>query len=510
MGDLRARVAAFLIVAVWAGGGLAAEVTHIAVKGGFAAITRATAPIWEVDLRFADKRTVTSARLQFGDKTYPSAGFDAYPGVGDRTSVLFLVDTSDPARQAIVEQNARDIMVLTTGAPAYRRFGLARFDNEMTVIVPLGSQPLDVATAAAKLKANGQITQLYQSTVKALDVLAADAAQRRALVLFTDGLSEDDGYTENHAIKRAQDAGIAIYGYGYTHIFKKKTKFGKLSLMARSTGGGYGEAAGTGALPADALKDPFAKIETGGRINFDLHHARSPFTARRGAGRVLVSTDKGDITIPIDVDIPLLPWQAALRQPEYGGAGAGLVVVALGLVIWGLRRRRHARQAAAPVDEPQPAVHAALHFLDSDGRVFELRTGSIVLGRGASPNYDNDVVLENDTVSDVHAAIRRQRDGSYLIADLDSLNGVFVNDEKVTSGPLADSDICELGEVRFRFAVLSAAGSAAPPETAAVDPAPAADATVNSGGPMRTIISEPGAPEAPEAPEADDKKDAAP
>ncbi len=476
---------------------MAYEANHVALKGAFATISRATATTWEIDVRFADKRTVTSARLQFGGDTYPSAGFDAYPGVGDRTSVLFLVDTSDPARQAVVEQNARDILAVTTGAPRHRRFGLARFDNEMTVVVPLGSPALDVATAAAKLKANGQITQLYLSAVKALDVLAADTAQRRALVLFTDGLSEDDGYTENHAIKRAQEAGIAIYGYGYTHIFKKKTKFGKLSLMARSTGGGYGEAAGTGTLPANVLNDPFAKIETGGRINFDLHLARSPFAAQRGAGRVIVSTGKGEITIPIDVDIPQLPWQAALGQPKYGGTAAGLVVVALGLVIWGVRRRRQAREAAAPPpDEPQPDVHAALHFLDSDGRVFELRKGSVVLGRGASPNYDNDVILENDTVSDVHAAIRRQRDGSYLIADLESLNGVFVNDEKITSGPLNDGDVCELGEVRFRFAVVAAATSVAEPLGADEDDdAPVENTAVSSPGPaVTTIITDPDEP----------------
>ncbi len=59
--------------------------------------------------------------------------------------------------------------------------------------------------------------------------------------------------------------------------------------------------------------------------------------------------------------------------------------------------------------------------------------------------------LNNTSVSAYHAEIQRRRDGTFIVTDLDSLNGVAINDEPVDVGRLDDGDIVDLGEVRFRF-----------------------------------------------------------
>jgi pSer/pThr/pTyr-binding forkhead associated (FHA) protein len=64
---------------------------------------------------------------------------------------------------------------------------------------------------------------------------------------------------------------------------------------------------------------------------------------------------------------------------------------------------------------------------------------------------DNDLVLEDPSVSRHHAEIHRGGDGSLTLVDLDSLNGVFVNERQIKSAALSDGDSVEVGDVRLLF-----------------------------------------------------------
>lgn len=59
---------------------------------------------------------------------------------------------------------------------------------------------------------------------------------------------------------------------------------------------------------------------------------------------------------------------------------------------------------------------------------------------------DNDVVIDNQAISGHHAVLRLEGEGdSLLIEDLGSLNGTYVNSQKVTKTELFDSDVIVLG-----------------------------------------------------------------
>jgi ABC-type multidrug transport system ATPase subunit len=80
---------------------------------------------------------------------------------------------------------------------------------------------------------------------------------------------------------------------------------------------------------------------------------------------------------------------------------------------------------------------------------------SLTLGRG-SPN---DIPLDHPAVSRRHARIARlslsgaERDGDYVIEDLGSTNGTFVNGERVVeSRPLRPGDTIRVGPIKFVFA----------------------------------------------------------
>ena len=80
------------------------------------------------------------------------------------------------------------------------------------------------------------------------------------------------------------------------------------------------------------------------------------------------------------------------------------------------------------------------------GEDFRLRVGKNVVGTAA----DCDVVLTDKKVSRKHATVRYEG-GEFQIADLDSSNGTFVNEEKVQKHDLIDNDIIKLGDVEFDF-----------------------------------------------------------
>src|SRR5690349_14685422 len=80
------------------------------------------------------------------------------------------------------------------------------------------------------------------------------------------------------------------------------------------------------------------------------------------------------------------------------------------------------------------------------GLRFELSRGETILGRGT----DADIQIERDAVSRRHARIAR-KDGTFRVCDLQSTNGVYVNDALTQEQELKDGDLVQFGDVIFRF-----------------------------------------------------------
>jgi soluble lytic murein transglycosylase-like protein len=110
---------------------------------------------------------------------------------------------------------------------------------------------------------------------------------------------------------------------------------------------------------------------------------------------------------------------------------------------------------------------------------YGLRTEAVQLGRAS----DNDVVLAgaNATVVSAHHAEIRRKDGRWLIRDLGSTNGTFVDGERITEAALAVHSVIRLGPGGPELTLVTA------DEAEAEDPgrtliAPASAAGVPSGG----------------------------
>lgn len=62
---------------------------------------------------------------------------------------------------------------------------------------------------------------------------------------------------------------------------------------------------------------------------------------------------------------------------------------------------------------------------------------------------DSDVLLDDVTVSRRHAEIRRTATGGLELVDVGSLNGSYVNGERVESAELAEGDLLQVGKYRL-------------------------------------------------------------
>ena len=113
------------------------------------------------------------------------------------------------------------------------------------------------------------------------------------------------------------------------------------------------------------------------------------------------------------------------------------------------------------VDVPEPTK---LHYLDGKPAEITLRRCQIELFRGDSVEThtfdrdivnigaaeDNDIVIDDDTVSRYHCRIF-QESNHYLVRDLGSTNGTFVNRVRVREGYLEPGSIVSLGAAEMRF-----------------------------------------------------------
>ncbi|MCZ6804690.1 MAG: FHA domain-containing protein [Proteobacteria bacterium] len=64
---------------------------------------------------------------------------------------------------------------------------------------------------------------------------------------------------------------------------------------------------------------------------------------------------------------------------------------------------------------------------------------------------DNELSLNDTSLSRCHAEIHRNNDGTFDIVDMNSMNGVYINDKKIGKAILHEGDVVEIGDIFLRF-----------------------------------------------------------
>lgn len=103
------------------------------------------------------------------------------------------------------------------------------------------------------------------------------------------------------------------------------------------------------------------------------------------------------------------------------------------------------RESTAHVSTgPDPRGQAQLRMVGSD-RVVSLDRFRLVIGRAGA-----DLAIDDPAISREHAVIENHSD-RFLLKDLGSTNGTYLNGRKVTVEFLQEGDTVQIGKMRLRF-----------------------------------------------------------
>lgn len=420
----------------------------------------------DCDYRLLIPEPPLSIVAQYNKKALPLTNKQIYPWPGAVTAVLLLVDTSDPAREEVIKHNQDQINAIVNNANPYDRIGLASFDKDLRIEAPVGSDKKRILKAAAGLRATGMTTELYRNTIQAIDVLAGIKADRKVIFLLSDGQAEDKAYFHQDVIRAARKNNVIINSLGYPRSVALSVALQTLRRLSEESGGAYVEANNDYRLPDTFLRMPLDNIDRGGRFRISLASLTAPASAKP-AVRLRFGTDVGDIQVAVPVDLPAPPpaasGQAALRPAAappggeedvldtwlwYGVPAALLLLIVLVAVSLMLLTRRQA--PVKSVATPPPAeLKPYAYLIEQDEKATRTPITRTIWRIGRS--RDNEMTLDDNSVSRRHAEIQRLANGRFMLSDRGSLNGVFVNDRKISRHILLEGDIIEIGDFFLRF-----------------------------------------------------------
>ncbi len=96
--------------------------------------------------------------------------------------------------------------------------------------------------------------------------------------------------------------------------------------------------------------------------------------------------------------------------------------------------------------EPEDEKIVEEAFLVLSGMIFPIETRVFSIGR----NLDNDLVLNDPTVSRFHAEIR-YIDSQFLLVDKNSSSGTYLNNQRITVSQLFAGDILQVSHTPILF-----------------------------------------------------------
>ncbi len=432
----------------------------------------------------------------------------------NRSALLILVDTSigsaNYPRVQTIKNNQQIITAILDKRPN-ADIGLYSFANDLKELAPLGGVS-GVQAGLGKLKTEGMGTRIFYCVKEAIGKLAASKAERKAILIFSDGKDEDKSYTRGDVQKAAEAAGVLILAVGCPESEQDKPVLGELQRLAVDSlgyyaqiepkdkkltpqltpqltpdkaneiaGGIVGSLVGGGDVTA-SLKDvdPASKVvvtltlKGGKKLEQDFVTAAAPVPAATPTPTPTPSAtptptpsatpDATATPVVTPTPVPLSAWEE--NKVWYlvgGGALLGLIIVVA--VMMGRKKRAEAETFVShsipvfPTGEGEDLGKTVLvsgrelaQLVMQDAAASQLAISKTATRIGRRP--DNDIVFSNNSVSGHHAEIHLRGDGAFYITDLGSGNGVCVNGNHIQQSVLRNGDIVELGEVRFAFRIV--------------------------------------------------------
>jgi len=465
------RIALLVLVCICLSAGKGTHAWEVLADGIDLSCSQTDELLLACSYRLLSPGKVMTISAQFADQSPDITTHTTYPAADSVTAVLLLVDTSDPDRNNVVRKNIGQIIKIIESADTRHRIGLASFDSELRIHAPVGESRNRLIEQAEMLEATGMTTELYRSTLRAIEQLANINADRKVIFMFSDGLAEDVAYFHHDVVSAARRSGVIINSLGFARSAALSVALQTLRRLSDETGGIFIEAESNHNLPESFLDNPYENIDRGGYFVVDLNGI-----SRRGTENpeIIASfeTTAGPLTVTVPVSFPNIPEPAlpvvngnvTMDQPMAAFAQPAttesdwwlwysilailftLVLCSLAAVFFLYRRQTPATSSyLAPGPRQEPFAY--LIRQGDYSALYPVTRQKWRIGRGK----ENEMALNDGSVSRRHAELHRLENGKFVLYDCGSTNGVFVNNRKVSKQTLFEGDLIEIGDAVLRF-----------------------------------------------------------
>ncbi len=397
---------------------------------------------------------------------------EPYSWTRNRTALYFLVQTADLNADQL--RRVAQFLERAASPVGERQIGLGTVDYSFSERAALGAYRLQVEREVQAI-ASGSPTRAYPEMTDhmraVIDKLAAVKAERRALVLVSDGASSANAATERELADHARNKGVVVY-----NLVLAKSDRPQASLLTRiserTDGAARDLSSGSNAEVVKLASDLFNLIENGGVLRIDARglpqETEITIKATAGGERQLTVAPIAISRLTED-SFQDRALSFVSRNMLVILAGLGLLV-GFSMILGSVARTRWREGREAQLEDsdsvPGPLTDLSapteivlkggaqgsqplgwLELMGADGARMPLHAGETRIGR----HRDNEICLMNNSVHRRHAILNISEEGVFSIHDLATKNGVAVNGARVSQKNLTDGDIVELGEVRLKF-----------------------------------------------------------
>jgi hypothetical protein len=367
-----------------------------------------------------------------------------YPGSGQTTAVIGLLDISGLERRDAIERLKMALLMLAARKSAHHQVAFAVYALEGRLLLPQGDDPNDTLRLLMQIPALDDIANLSGALLSSLRTLEKIAATRRAIYVFTDGHNGSEiplARVEEIARKTDTTVTFVLLPGG------RPVDMSALTQLAQGTGGKVVNESDIGPF----LTEPFALIDSGAQVRFPLEGARRLYWEKQGTVNVSLRYGPGLLELQSDASVPAASLGETVSYVTGRHWAALSMVLAIALAVVGLFvfARRSRKPVIVAVASKSANFGPALVDVD-EGTKYPLKGPLTRIGRSA----DNDIVLQVATVGRFHAVVQQIGDRAYSIVDQSSANGILVNNQKIDTVTLSDGDTITLGAKRLRFSMV--------------------------------------------------------
>jgi hypothetical protein len=467
----------------------ASDTVRVAENGLVLACSQPGPGSMRCDYRVGNEAEVLGVSARIGEIDLPAPQFAAQASDSGPVAVVIVVEETLLGDATSREQIVTAVQRLVSSAGERFRFGLAGFSDSLRVMATPGSGVQALVQRLIEPQVTSSQILLFRSLGEAVGLLAGNPAPRKALLLLASGDSQDQQIDHAAVAREARVRDIPVY----TVALASATESGirRLRQLSLDTGGHHVRARSDGSLADDYYSAPFAGLDNAGALSLDFTAA----ARRLGRGEYLLRIELDTASGSINASVPLflagnggdgtapsvIPARVESSAPTPPGArplprspapgvsprpipqqrtpllvwllgGVAIALLAAVTVLGLLIVRRHRSTRRSDTVHSQRVRHhgpGVPHLVLTDGLsgAQAITASPFKIGRLGN----NDLVLSDPSVSRHHAEIVLGQDGTCTIRDLESMNGVYVNNRKVRERVLRDRDELEVGDVRLGF-----------------------------------------------------------